>query len=106
MESEKINHLTGIIYGQLRTIVDPEYLVNIVDLGLIYEVKVLSNNKTIIVRYTLTSQYQSDMDQSGRKIIMLLKQFHPDYKILAELVWSPEWSPDFVNEEEFYSFTI
>ena len=46
--------ITEAVYAQLRQVYDPEIPVNIVDLGLIYDVKV--DGPQCVVTMTLTSQ--------------------------------------------------
>ncbi|MBI3247329.1 MAG: DUF59 domain-containing protein [Deltaproteobacteria bacterium] len=85
------------VYDVLRTCYDPEIPVNIVDLGLVYDVQV--NDRKIDVKMTLTTQgcgmggyITSEAEQ---KILDL-----PDVQeAKVELVWAPPWEPNMMSLE-------
>lgn len=85
------------VYDVLRTCYDPEIPVNIVDLGLVYDVQV--NDQKIDVKMTLTTQgcgmggyITSEAEQ---KILDL-----PDVQeAKVELVWAPPWEPSMMSLE-------
>jgi metal-sulfur cluster biosynthetic enzyme len=84
------------VYTQLKTVMDPELHVNIVDLGLIYDVKVRKDK--IIVIMTLTTPgcpLAPEIDRLVREAIKPLG----DYKIDLELVWEPALTKDRMSEE-------
>lgn len=81
---------------QLKMVIDPEIQYNIVDLGLIYEVKVAE--KTAEITMTLTSP----ACPFGPMIIHDVRECSlsagaEDVEI--DLVWQPPWSPDRMSEE-------
>jgi metal-sulfur cluster biosynthetic enzyme len=87
-----------VVRENLRTVVDPELGLNIVDLGLIYDIKVDDNN--VIVKMTLTSPacplgavIQGQAHAAVKKLPWVT-----DTKI--ELVWSPRWDPRTMSSEE------
>lgn len=79
------------VYDVLRTCYDPEIPVNIVDLGLVYDVQVIE--RRVDVKMTLTAPgcgmggyIASEAEQ---KILEL-----PDVQeVKVELVWEPPWEP-------------
>ncbi len=92
------------IYQQLATVMDPELHVNIVDLGLIYDV--IINNQTsnseknirVCVKMTLTTPgcpLAPEIDRLVREAIKPLGE----YEIELELVWEPAWTKDRMSEE-------
>lgn len=92
------------VYERLKTVMDPELHVNIVDLGLIYDVIInnqIPNNKQkriIKVIMTLTTPgcpLAPEIDRLVREAIKPLG----DYKIDLELVWDPAWNKDRMSEE-------
>lgn len=92
------------VYERLKTVMDPELHVNIVDLGLIYNVSTksqITNNKreqVIYVTMTLTTPgcpLAPEIDRLVREAIKPLG----DYKIDLELVWEPAWNKDRMSEE-------
>jgi metal-sulfur cluster biosynthetic enzyme len=85
------------VYEVLHTCYDPEIPVNIVDLGLVYDVEV--NEDKVTVKMTLTApgcgmgaMIASDAQQ---KILGL-----PDVKEASvDLVWEPPWDPSMMSAE-------
>jgi metal-sulfur cluster biosynthetic enzyme len=78
---------------------DPELMMNVVDLGLIYDVDVTDNN-TVEVTMTLTSPGCP----AGPEIITnVQRETHLAYPDVAEvnvhLTWTPFWNPDMMSEE-------
>jgi len=76
----------------LRRVKDPELNLNIIDLGLVYDVRVDGNN--VEVDMSLTSpgcpsgpEIMTDAEQQ-------LKALDGVGTVLVNLVWSPMWSPD------------
>jgi len=94
--------LENEIWTQLKTCFDPEIPVNIVDLGLIYGLKVssLDDGKSHVdVQMTLTAQGcgmgESIASDAQEKIQRITKVSTADVK----LVWEPPWTPDKISEE-------
>lgn len=88
-----------VIRETLRTIVDPELGVNIVDLGLIYGIEIHEGG-TVIVKMTLTSPacplgavIQAQVHQAVTKLPWV-----KDPRV--ELVWTPRWDPRTMASED------
>ena len=77
----------------LRAVKDPELGLNIIDIGLVYDVEV-SEVGQVHVRMTLTSPGCP----AGTEIIDDVKQVVADLEgvqaVEVELVWEPYWTPD------------
>jgi len=85
------------IYEALQTCYDPEIPVNIVDLGLIYDVEV--NEGKVAVKMTLTApgcgMGGMIASQAQQRILML-----DDVKeAKVDLVWEPPWDPSMMSAE-------
>lgn len=84
----------------LRDVVDPELGVNIVDLGLIYDLSVDSAN-TLTIDMTLTSAAcpLTDMieDQVAAALMGPGEELVADYKI--NWVWLPPWGPEKITDD-------
>ncbi|HEY4410876.1 MAG TPA: metal-sulfur cluster assembly factor [Acidimicrobiia bacterium] len=80
----------------LRAVSDPELGLNIVDLGLIYDVDV--DGATVTVRYTLTTMAcgLGPMIESGIKEIADSLPFDD---VRTELVFEPPWSPERISAD-------
>jgi len=90
------------VWEQLRTVYDPEIPVNIVELGLIYDLQI--NNKKegsyINVKMTLTASgcgmgpaIAMDAEMKIRNNISGVKD------VLVEVVWEPMWDRDMMSDE-------
>ena len=81
----------------LKDVVDPELGVNIVDLGLIYDLSWDDENKALIVSMTLTSAgcpltdvIEDDMSQALDGVV---EQFRINW------VWMPPWGPEKITDD-------
>lgn len=83
----------------LKQVIDPELMVNIVDLGLVYGVQMSSKTKAIIISLTLTSVGCPMGDVIMIDIENTLMRQYPNYEITVQLVWNPKWNPDMASEE-------
>ncbi len=87
-----------IIREGLKEVIDPELGVNIVDLGLIYEVNT-SEEENVDIKMTLTFPGCP----AGPYIIAQVHQVVEDLEGVAEvdveIVWDPPWSPEMMSEE-------
>lgn len=86
--------LTGLYH-----VMDPEIGLNIVDLGLVYEIQFNEQEHIITVFMTLTTKFCP----MGESIVDATKQAMQesflDYEIKVELIFEPAWSPDMISEE-------
>lgn len=82
----------------LRSVVDPELGINIVDLGLVYEVKV-SERGDVDIEYTLTTMgcpigpLIEDQMQAFLAAVPGIGEVRP------EMVLRPAWSPEMMSDE-------
>ncbi|TKK68807.1 metal-sulfur cluster assembly factor [Ilyomonas limi] len=83
----------------LHNIIDPEIGLNIVDLGLIYQIDFDETAKEIFMSMTLTTQYcpmgASIKDGAER----VLQHAFPQYTIHLQLLFDPPWRPSRISEE-------
>ncbi len=90
------------IWDELKGCYDPEIPVNIVDLGLIYDMRVsalASGNKRVDVKMTLTApgcgMGAAIAYDARQKILALPGVDEAD----VEVVWDPPWSPQMISPE-------
>ncbi len=86
------------VWNALRDVVDPEIGANLVDLGLIYEVRV-DNGKDVYVKMTLTVPGCPLMNVLPAQVEERLKQLDGVGKITVQLTFDPPWSPDRMSDE-------
>jgi len=86
------------IYDALKTVYDPEIPVNVVDLGLIYEVQVAENND-VFVQMTLTFPGCGMGPQIAQQAEWAIQDVEGVEDVQIELTFDPPWSPDLISEE-------
>lgn len=86
------------IYSLLKEIIDPELAVNIVDLGLVYNVE-LPKDQSIHVDMTLTSKGCPMGEAITSGVGAILSENYPEHSIRVNLVWEPQWTPEMISEE-------
>jgi probable FeS assembly SUF system protein SufT len=92
----------SLIWDQLKTCYDPEIPVNIVDLGLIYDLNYekVSNDKYYIkIKMTLTAPGCGMGPAIAADVESKIKALHFVKDILVELVWDPIWNQEMMTEE-------
>jgi metal-sulfur cluster biosynthetic enzyme len=85
------------LYAELKQVYDPEIPVNIVDLGLVYDVKV--DGDTANVTMTLTSQSCPEAKTIPDVVRRRLNTVAGIQNTVVEIVWEPQWSPQRISEE-------
>lgn len=85
------------VYTELKQVYDPEIPVNIVDLGLIYDVAVDGDKCNI--RMTLTSQSCPEAKTIPDVMKRRVKAMDGIEDCEIEIVWEPQWTPQLISEE-------
>ena len=85
------------IWDALRTVLDPEIGINVVDLGLVYGVEVCGDQ--VRVAMTMTTQacplhaYLTEAAETA------IRQVGPDIgAVQVDMVWDPPWSPAMMSD--------
>lgn len=82
----------------LYDVYDPELGINVVDLGLIYEVEVFPER--IAVQMTLTTPGCPLHSVLTDAVSRAIEEAFPDFDcVTVKLVWSPPWCPDLISEQ-------
>ena len=77
----------------LRRVKDPELNLNIIDLGLVYNITVDETNK-VIVDMSLTSPGCPAGPQIMGDVERTIQQLPGVGKVVINLVWEPFWTPE------------
>lgn len=93
------NIQSTIALASLQHVMDPEIGLNVVDLGLIYQVDFDEESKEIFVAMTLTTQFCPMGDSIKTGAARAMQQAFPQYKIHIELVFDPPWNASKISEE-------
>ncbi|MDX1829250.1 MAG: metal-sulfur cluster assembly factor [Lutibacter sp.] len=83
----------------LKEVIDPELMVNIVDLGLVYGVTINESTHEIDVDLTLTSPGCPMGDMITEDAKQLINANYPTYETEIHLVWDPVWSIEKLTEK-------
>jgi metal-sulfur cluster biosynthetic enzyme len=86
------------IYELLKEIIDPELGVNIVDLGLVYNV-FFTPGKSIEVEMTLTTKGCPMGEAIIGGVGELLQEHYPEYHVQVYLTFEPKWTAEMISEE-------
>ena len=92
MNQERIS-----IENSLRTVLDPEAGINVMDLGLIYNLEV--DGGSVRIAMTLTSAGCPVGPMIVEDVESTLEAARPDRQILISLVFDPPWTPERITEE-------
>lgn len=81
----------------LRKVIDPELFINIVDLGLVYDID-FSQPDTLAVNMTLSTPHCPLGQAIINGVENALHDEFPDRKSAVSLVWEPTWSFQMMTE--------
>ena len=90
------------VWAQLKTCFDPEIPVNIVDLGLIYELDVVpveEGGNKVDIKMTLTAQGCGMGDSIAADAQHKIERLSGVKSAAVEVVWDPPWSPERISPE-------
>jgi metal-sulfur cluster biosynthetic enzyme len=90
------------IVRQLRDVIDPELGVNIVDLGLVYNI--LIDDGKVVLEYTVTTPGCPMRRYLQQEIEKTLEAIDGIEEYQTKLVWEPEWTVDMIKDDvEFFT---
>ena len=81
----------------LKEVYDPEIPVNIVDLGLVYDVEVADGE--VAIEMTLTAQGCGMGPYIAQQAEWRVAELPGVEDVEVELVWDPPWSPELITED-------
>ena len=85
------------VWNALRTVIDPEIGINVVDLGLVYSVEVSGDQ--VRVAMTMTTQACPLHAYITEAAEAAIRQFAPDAAaVQVDMVWDPPWSPAMMSD--------
>lgn len=83
----------------LHNVYDPEIGLNVVDLGLIYEINFDEEKKKVQTIMTLTSQFCPMGESITSDVTRTLEGIFKGFDVKVELTFDPSWTADFVSPE-------
>jgi len=92
-----MTNLEDKVRSSLRKVLDPELRINIVDLGLVYDVREESGE--VEVEMTLTSPGCPLAGVIDERIKEVVGKVRGVKKITIEIIWDPPWNQDMMSDE-------
>ncbi|HEX7018344.1 MAG TPA: iron-sulfur cluster assembly protein [Patescibacteria group bacterium] len=96
------------VYDQLKTVIDPELKIDIVSLGLVYDVTVRwvegkSGRRPVVhVLMTLTTPgcpLAAVFEPMTKEALRVIEGLDVEQDVSVELTFDPPWVPDMMSEE-------
>lgn len=91
-----------MVWSQLREVYDPEIPINVVDLGLIYDMRIEplpDGESKVLVQMTLTAQGCSMGPSIARDAQRRIEALPGVAEAEVRVVWDPPWHPDMMSPE-------
>ena len=92
LDKEKLSPIEQEVLEKLQTVIDPELGIDLVNLGLIYDIEV--NDQQCKITMTLTTMGCPISDLLYKMIKEAVLQVAQITKCEINLVWEPAWGPD------------
>jgi metal-sulfur cluster biosynthetic enzyme len=86
------------VFESLKSVFDPELGINVVDLGLVYEVKVAENGD-VDIEYTLTTMGCPIGPMIEDQMRSFVRNLPGVGEIRPEMVLRPAWTPEMMSDE-------
>ena len=86
-----------IVREALRQVIDPELDCNIVDLGLIYNIRI--EGTKVSIQMTLTTPACPMSESLAMGVQSAILNLDPVEEVEVDLVWDPPWTPARLTEQ-------
>ena len=90
-----MNMTSDAVMSCLENVIDPELGINVVDLGLIYNIKIEQGK--ISVDMTLTTPGCPMAGMIAGSVEQEIRKTFEDADVEVSLVWDPPWSPELLS---------
>lgn len=88
-----------LVRGMLLDVLDPEIQIDIVNLGMVYNVNISEDGKKVTVLVTLTTMGCPLFDDIKDQIVERVSSLDGVEQVDVELTFDPPWSKDLMSEE-------
>lgn len=97
--NRKLNTQEQNVFNLLKRVIDPELMINIIDLGLVYDVSMNDAEHKVKIELTLTSPGCPLGDVIMEDIQQVVEANYADYQVEVVLVWEPTWTLERLTTE-------
>lgn len=98
LESMDVKDIRKMIVEKLESVKDPEFDYNIVELGLIYEIRLDLDRSYGYIKMTLTTPFCPYGNSIINEVNQKLQEIQEIEYIDLDIVFEPEWKPDYIEE--------
>ncbi|MDF2536182.1 MAG: hypothetical protein K0R18_2344 [Bacillales bacterium] len=92
-----MEELKDSVYRELHKVIDPELDINIVDLGLVYDVNIDTNNN-VQIEMTLTTPGCPLHDSIVSGVKNVVRGIDGINNVDVDVVWEPAWTPERMSQ--------
>lgn len=92
---------TEDVIEAIKTVTDPEIMLNVYDLGLIYRMDILTNGD-VEIDMTVTAAACPVAGLMPKQVAEAVAKLEGVGRVTVKLVWEPAWSIDRISEEAKY----
>ncbi len=97
-KEKRIKEVENHIYELLKEVIDPEIGVDIINLGLVYNIA-YDGDKNVYIEMTLSTPACPLSDALVESVKNIIKKHYPDFNVHVELVFDPPWDTSMISEE-------
>ena len=90
---------SAVALAALHHVIDPEIGLNVVDLGLLYQIDFEETSREIFISMTLTTQFCPMGESIRERVARAIRQAFPDHSMHIELVFDPPWNAQRISEQ-------
>lgn len=94
------------VLASLKEVIDPELHINIVDLGLIYDVRLSQEKGEVTITMTLTTPGCPLAYVFEELVPSACKKVDGVKDVVINLVWDPPWDPDKMSDDQLETLGI
>ena len=93
-----IRKVENEIYELLKTVMDPEVELDIINLGLVYNI-LYDGDKDVRIEMTLSTPACPLGDAITDNVKNVIIKHYPDFNVDVQLVFDPPWDASMISEE-------
>jgi len=87
------------IIESLRTVLDPELQISVIDMGLVYNISAEPESEEIRIEMTLSSSHCPMGEAILQSVKNRIETDFPGTDVHVQLVWEPQWTYENITEE-------